>query len=126
MSILELLQHIVNEPTPRLTPEGRFPKAAEEFVDACLMQGKRPRNSRWVLLISFVNHSCNSYFVEIPMDRASPKFVYKLGRLGKYVVILKSTVASPGRSFSVVDISISEFRPPLSLSFFHSPSCTLL
>ncbi|KIO06147.1 hypothetical protein M404DRAFT_24905 [Pisolithus tinctorius Marx 270] len=33
MSILELLQHIVNEPAPRLTPEGRFPKEAEDFVD---------------------------------------------------------------------------------------------
>jgi len=36
MSILELLQHIVNEPAPRLTPEGRFPKEAEDFVDNCL------------------------------------------------------------------------------------------
>jgi mitogen-activated protein kinase kinase len=36
MSILELLQHIVNEPAPRLTPEGRFPKQAEDFVDSCL------------------------------------------------------------------------------------------
>ncbi|TFK34718.1 ste7-like protein [Crucibulum laeve] len=38
MSILELLQHIVNEPAPRLTPEGRFPKEAEAFVDACLLK----------------------------------------------------------------------------------------
>ncbi|KAF9013139.1 kinase-like domain-containing protein [Cyathus striatus] len=38
MSILELLQHIVNEPAPRLTPEGRFPKEAETFVDACLLK----------------------------------------------------------------------------------------
>ncbi|KAF9220930.1 Pkinase-domain-containing protein [Gyrodon lividus] len=38
MSILELLQHIVNEPAPRLTPEGRFPKEAEEFVDSCLLK----------------------------------------------------------------------------------------
>ncbi|KAF6748474.1 STE/STE7/MEK1 protein kinase [Ephemerocybe angulata] len=35
MSILELLQHIVNEPAPRLT-EGRYPKEAEAFIDACL------------------------------------------------------------------------------------------
>jgi len=34
MSILELLQHIVNEPAPKLTPEGRFPKEAEDFVTA--------------------------------------------------------------------------------------------
>jgi len=38
MSILELLQHIVNEPAPRLTPEGRFPKMSEEFIDACLLK----------------------------------------------------------------------------------------
>ncbi|EJC98130.1 Pkinase-domain-containing protein [Fomitiporia mediterranea MF3/22] len=38
MSILELLQHIVNEPAPRLTPEGRFPKEAENFVDSCLLK----------------------------------------------------------------------------------------
>ncbi|BGP11419.1 MAP kinase kinase (MEK) [Rhodotorula toruloides] len=35
MSILELLQHIVNEPAPHLPP-GRFSSAAEEFVDATL------------------------------------------------------------------------------------------
>jgi len=48
MSILELLQHIVNEPAPKLTPEGRFPKAAEEFVNSCLLkdpdQRKTPKN----------------------------------------------------------------------------------
>ncbi|KAG1906397.1 kinase-like domain-containing protein [Suillus fuscotomentosus] len=38
MSILELLQHIVNEPAPRLTPEGRFPQEAEDFVDSCLLK----------------------------------------------------------------------------------------
>ncbi|KAH9841609.1 ste7-like protein [Rhodofomes roseus] len=38
MSILELLQHIVNEPAPRLTPEGRFPKEADDFVDSCLLK----------------------------------------------------------------------------------------
>lgn len=38
MSILELLQHIVNEPAPRLTPDGRFPKVAEAFVDGCLLK----------------------------------------------------------------------------------------
>lgn len=35
MSILELLQYIVNEPAPRL-PAGRFSKMVEEFVDATL------------------------------------------------------------------------------------------
>ncbi|KDR82960.1 hypothetical protein GALMADRAFT_151969 [Galerina marginata CBS 339.88] len=38
MSILELLQHIVNEPAPRLTPEGRYPKEAELFIDSCLLK----------------------------------------------------------------------------------------
>ncbi|KZS92279.1 Pkinase-domain-containing protein [Sistotremastrum niveocremeum HHB9708] len=38
MSILELLQHIVNEPAPKLTPEDRYPADAREFVDACLLK----------------------------------------------------------------------------------------
>jgi len=38
MSILELLQHIVNEPAPKLIPEGRFPKETEDFVDSCLFK----------------------------------------------------------------------------------------
>ncbi|CAA7262882.1 unnamed protein product [Cyclocybe aegerita] len=38
MSILELLQHIVNEPAPKLTPEGRYPKEAESFIDSCLLK----------------------------------------------------------------------------------------
>lgn len=36
MSILELLQHVVNEPAPKLIPEGKFPKETEQFVDVCL------------------------------------------------------------------------------------------
>lgn len=52
MSILELLQHIVNEPAPRLTPEGRFPKAAEEFVDACLLKDPEARKTPKELLVS--------------------------------------------------------------------------
>lgn len=45
MSILELLQHIVNEPAPRLTPEGRFPREAEAFIDACLMKNPEERKT---------------------------------------------------------------------------------
>ncbi|KAJ7160138.1 ste7-like protein [Mycena filopes] len=45
MSILELLQHIVNEPAPRLTPEGRFPPEAETFVDSCLLKDPDERRS---------------------------------------------------------------------------------
>ena len=43
MSILDLLQHIVNEPPPKL-PEGKFPKLMEEFVSLCLLKdpAKRP------------------------------------------------------------------------------------
>lgn len=52
MSILELLQHIVNEPAPRLTPEGRFPNAAEEFVDACLLKIPEARKTPKELLVS--------------------------------------------------------------------------
>ena len=52
MSILELLQHIVNEPAPRLTPEGRFPKAAEDFVDACLLKDPEARKTPKELLVS--------------------------------------------------------------------------
>ncbi|PWZ00758.1 putative dual specificity protein kinase Fuz7 [Testicularia cyperi] len=43
MSILDLLQHIVNEPPPKL-PDGKFPKEMEEFVNLCLVKdpAKRP------------------------------------------------------------------------------------
>ncbi|RXW22122.1 hypothetical protein EST38_g3742 [Candolleomyces aberdarensis] len=41
MSIIELMHQIVQEPSPRL-PEGKFPKEAEELVDACLL--KRPED----------------------------------------------------------------------------------
>ncbi|KAJ6504703.1 ste7-like protein [Mycena vitilis] len=44
MSILELLQHIVNEPAPRLTPEGRFPEA-ESFIDNCLLKDPDQRRT---------------------------------------------------------------------------------
>lgn len=52
MSILELLQHIVNEPAPRLTPEGRFPPASEEFVDLCLRKDPDQRPTPKELLVS--------------------------------------------------------------------------
>ncbi|KAN0063346.1 MAP kinase kinase (MEK) [Thecaphora frezii] len=43
MSILDLLQHIVNEPPPKL-PEGKFPKEMEDFINLCLVKdpAKRP------------------------------------------------------------------------------------
>lgn len=52
MSILELLQHIVNEPAPRLTPEGRFPPEAEVFVDSCLLKDPDARKTPKDLLVS--------------------------------------------------------------------------
>lgn len=51
MSILELLQHIVNEPAPRLTPEGRYPKEAETFIDSCLLKDPDDRKTPKDLLV---------------------------------------------------------------------------
>ena len=51
MSILELLQHIVNEPAPRLAPEGRFPREAEDFVDSCLLKDPDARKTPKDLLV---------------------------------------------------------------------------
>jgi mitogen-activated protein kinase kinase len=52
MSILELLQHIVNEPAPSLTPEGKFPLEAESFVDSCLAKDPDVRKTAKELLVS--------------------------------------------------------------------------
>jgi mitogen-activated protein kinase kinase len=52
MSILELLQHIVNEPAPRLIPEGRYPKVAESFIDNCLLKDPDCRKTPKALLVS--------------------------------------------------------------------------
>ena len=51
MSIIELMHQIVKEPAPRLGPEGRFPKEAEEFVDACLLKDPEERKTPKVLLV---------------------------------------------------------------------------
>lgn len=48
MSILDLLQHIVNEPSPRL-PDTAEPKL-RSFVDACLLKDPQVRASPKVLL----------------------------------------------------------------------------
>ena len=60
MSILELLQHIVNEPAPRLTPEGRYPKEAENFIDSCLLKDPDLRKTPKDLLVR--QHSFTSSF----------------------------------------------------------------
>lgn len=52
MSILELLQHVVNEPAPKLKPEGKFKKEAEIFVDSCLMKDVNRRPTPKELLVS--------------------------------------------------------------------------
>lgn len=51
MSILELLQHIVNEPAPRLTPAGAYPKEADEFMNDCLLKDPERRPTPKELLV---------------------------------------------------------------------------
>jgi len=55
MSIIELMHQIVKEPAPRLGPEGRFPKEAEEFVDACLMKELPDRSTPGQLIVSSIS-----------------------------------------------------------------------
>lgn len=54
MSILDLLQHIVNEPAPRLVGRGdqTFPEPAVQFVDWCLDKDPAQRKSPQELLES--------------------------------------------------------------------------
>lgn len=68
MSILELLQHIVNEPAPRLVPEDKFPKDSQDFIDLCLRKEPDQRPTPKELLVSGPSpnpHDC---------DRAEPLF----------------------------------------------------
>ncbi|ORY23207.1 kinase-like domain-containing protein [Naematelia encephala] len=54
MSILDLLQHIVNEPAPRLEKKGRtYPPEAAAFVEGCLHKDPATRKSPQELLVSF-------------------------------------------------------------------------
>ena len=63
MSILELLQHIVNEPAPRLISDGRFPKEAEDFVDSCLFKDPDARKTPKDLLVSGTSfHNLNDTY----------------------------------------------------------------
>lgn len=52
MSILELLQHIVNEDAPKLTPEEKFPSEATAFVNSCLLKDPDARPAPKDLLVS--------------------------------------------------------------------------
>ncbi len=56
MSILDLLQHIVNEPAPRLIANAqgvRFPSDAEDFVERCLQKDPEKRANPKDLLVSY-------------------------------------------------------------------------
>jgi hypothetical protein len=53
MSILDLLQHIVNEPAPRLVSARRqFPENAVSFVEGCQQKDPAARKSPQELLVS--------------------------------------------------------------------------
>ena len=51
MSILELLQHIVNEDAPRLTPEEKFSADSTSFVNSCLLKDPDARPAPKDLLV---------------------------------------------------------------------------
>lgn len=51
MSILDLLQHIVNEPAPTLTPAAAFPPEAHTFVADCLRKDPQDRKTPQELLV---------------------------------------------------------------------------
>ncbi|KAI0032571.1 kinase [Vararia minispora EC-137] len=55
--------HIVNEPAPRLTPEGRFSRMAEEFVDGCLLKDPDVRKTpKELLQHEWILHAKSSNF----------------------------------------------------------------
>lgn len=58
MSILELLQHIVNEPAPRLVPDDKFPKESQEFIDLCLRKDPDQRPTPKELIVSSLIKPC--------------------------------------------------------------------
>ncbi|GHJ86166.1 hypothetical protein NliqN6_2568 [Naganishia liquefaciens] len=58
MSILDLLQYIVNEPAPRLVPVDKFPREAHMFVDDCLRKDPGLRkNPKELLLYDWIRGS---------------------------------------------------------------------
>lgn len=101
MSILELLQHIVNEPAPRLTPEGRFPKEAEEFVDSCLLKDPDARSTPKDLLVGppcdllYVRRSCEHHVTETLLDRTCPDVEVRPRGMGVDILNSVSLVFCP-------------------------------
>jgi mitogen-activated protein kinase kinase len=53
MSVLELLQYIVNEPAPKLPSSGKFPESMIDFVNECLWKDVKRRPTPKELLVSF-------------------------------------------------------------------------
>ena len=94
MSIFELLQNIVNDPPPRLTPEGRFPQEAEHFVECCLYKDPEMRKSPKDLLVcipdALLATSCADpgFRVEAFVDRILERSHSRPGSLGIDVLIL--------------------------------------
>lgn len=56
MSILELLQHIVNEPAPKLVPPEQFPESARDFTDKCLLKNPDERPAPKTLMVCLFLH----------------------------------------------------------------------
>ena len=106
MSILELLQHIVNEPAPKLTPEGRFPKEAESFVDSCLMKDVDVRPTPKELLVCghLLFPACTHLFSGSSMDRASKNVRSQPRGLGKHLLVTLSRRLSSLRNVHDGDI----------------------
>jgi serine/threonine protein kinase len=92
MSILELLQHIVNEPAPRLTPEGKFPIESEEFLDLCLKKDPDERPTPKELLVRIMKLTCRVYCtesvrLETPMDHSCPHERCRSRAMGEPIII---------------------------------------
>lgn len=128
MSILELLQHIVNEPAPRLTPEGRFPQEAEDFVDRCLLKDPEQRRTPKDLLVSalFLNrdqHVLSSIFrcAETPMGRARASISNRPRGVGIHVLAFLAHIYS---SRLLTTGSLSAFRAACLRVSLRS-SCTI-
>ncbi|WFC96308.1 mitogen-activated protein kinase kinase [Malassezia brasiliensis] len=73
MSILELLQHIVYEPPPRLNPEMHFPPLMVDFVNLCLSKDPAVRPTPMALR----QHAYVRQSDALPVDLAA--WVHRLG-----------------------------------------------